>query len=179
MNNAIQMLFEEHSVIVTAIDAAENAESLIGINDILYEKTIRELLYFFRKYADNYHHRKEEEILFPEMKKKNELLADGVLKEMFDNHEEFREMLRNIERLLDEKNYMNAQKQLNIYCNSLLDHIHVENEEVFQMSETLFNDDELGKIYFRFEDCDREIGSIEKKELAEHINEIRNNIIYN
>ena len=176
MNKTLQMLFDEHAVITDAIDAAKNAKSYLGKNDMGYERTVRDLLTFFKNYGDNFHHQKEEEILFPEMKKKNELLADGILKEMTDNHEEFRDKLKGIEKCIDEKNYPQAQKELEIYCEALLDHIAVENDEVFQIAETLFTEDELEKIFCRFEDCDIETGVLEKQELAELAEEIRKNL---
>jgi hemerythrin-like domain-containing protein len=165
MNPFLKLLYDEHEIIVNAIDVAKQSESLIGVDDALYEKTVRELIGFFRNYADKYHHYKEEMILFPEMKKKNEFLEDGVIKEMFDNHEEFRDMIRSIEKDLDGKNFIAAQLDLNNYGEALLDHIAVENDEVFQMAETLFDDAELERISFRFQDCDRDLGDKQKEEL--------------
>jgi hemerythrin-like domain-containing protein len=173
MNTYLKLLYDEHSVIMNAIELAKDAESLIGKDDVLYEKTIRNLIDFFRNYADKYHHNKEEMILFPEMNKKNEFLQDGVIKEMFDNHEDFREMIRNIEKKLDAKNFIETQKELNAYGEALSDHIAVENEEVFQMAESIFDDDELEKINFRFLDSDRELGDKRKEELKEHISGIK------
>jgi len=177
MDKATQMLYDEHSIIVKAIDTAKQLKSLVGKDDLHYEKTVHDLILFFRNYADRYHHYKEEQILFPEMAKRNELLGDGVLKEMFENHEDFRNMIKNIEHHLDIKDYQAAQKQLEEYAEALLDHIAVENDEVFQMAETLFTEDELEKIYFRFEDSDRETGSNEKQRLVEMENNLRSMLL--
>ena len=177
MHDPIKMLFDEHAIIVNAVDVARQASSLIGRNDEQYEKITRDLIYFFRNYADKFHHHKEEEILFPEMEKKNELLADGVIKEMFDNHEDFREKIRNIEKHLDGKEFAKAQHQLENYAEALLDHIAVENDEVFQMAETIFDDTELQKIYFRFEDCDSALDKDKKKQLVERIEKIRKELM--
>ncbi|MEK6616530.1 MAG: hemerythrin domain-containing protein, partial [Bacteroidota bacterium] len=76
MNKSMKVLFDEHEIIVNAINTTRQAKSLIGKNDAAYEKLITQLIGFFRNYADKYHHFKEEEILFPEMAKRNELLAD-------------------------------------------------------------------------------------------------------
>lgn len=179
MNKSMKILYDEHSIIINAIDAARQSKELIGRNDEFYESTIRKLIFFFRAYADKFHHYKEEIILFPEMNKKNEMLADGVIKEMFDNHEDFREMIKSIENSLNEKKYPEAHRQLEQYTEALLDHIVVENDEVFQMAESLFNDNELDKIYFRFEDCDRELGNEMKIELQENLEEIRKNLLMN
>jgi hemerythrin-like domain-containing protein len=116
----------------------------------MYEDTVRQLISFFRSYADKYHHYKEEKILFPEMSKRNELLMDGAIKEMLENHEDFREMIRGIEQFLDEKNYSGARQQLEKYTEALLNHIAVENDEVFLMAESIFTEEELKKISHRF-----------------------------
>lgn len=178
MNKSIQVLFDEHEVIANAIDAAKHARALIEKSEKQYETTIRDLIKFFRNYCDNFHHQKEEAVLFPEMKKKNELLADGILKEMFDNHEDFREMLKEIEKSINEKKYLLTQQKLEVYCESLLNHIAVENDEVFQIAETLFSEDELEKIMNQFDDCDIETGIMEKQELAELAEAIRQNLDY-
>ena len=173
----MKVLFDEHEIIVNAIDTARQAKSLIEKDDVAYGKLIHQLIDFFRNYADKYHHFKEEEILFPEMAKRNDLLADGVIKEMFENHEDFREMIRNIESSLDEKKYSEAQQRLEKYTEALLDHIAVENDEVFQTAESIFSEEELEKIYFRFEDCDRELGNAKKEELKELADTLRKNLL--
>ncbi len=165
MNSSMKMLYDEHDVIVEVIGKAKLMRSLIGKDEVMYSDNLRQLINFFRNYADKYHHFKEEEILFPEMSKRNELLAEGAIKEMLENHEDFREMIKNIEHSLNENNYTGAQDQLEKYTESLLDHIAVENDEVFQTAESIFTEDELEKIGFRFSDCDRELGESQKGEL--------------
>ena len=177
MDKSMKVLYDEHSIIINAIDTALLAKQLIGNDDVQYESTITQLIDFFRSYADQFHHFKEEIILFPEMNKKNEMLAAGIIKEMFDNHDDFRQMIKQIELALNEKKFSEAQQQLEKYTEALLDHIAVENDEVFQMAESLFSDDELDKIYFRFEDCDVELGRELKQELQYSAEEIRKNLL--
>ena len=187
MKDPVKVLFDEHDIIIAAIHIAKEADKLIAKKDNNnpasyqgnYESLVRELINFFRAYADQYHHFKEEQILFPEMSKKNELLEDGVLKEMFENHTDFRNMIKSIEIFLDGKDYLEAQHQLNTYAEALLDHIAVENDEVFQMAESLFEKEELEKIYFRFEDCDRELGEATKINLINQIKEIQKGFLNN
>ncbi len=167
MNNSLKMLFDEHEIITRAVEIAKNAKSLIGKNDEEYEITISELIRFFRVYADQYHHHKEEEILFPEMAKKNELLAEGIINEMFDNHNYFRELIRDIELDLEQQNYSEASEKIDEYTEALLDHIAVENEELFQTAYGIFTEDELENIYYRFIDLDRELGETKKMEFTD------------
>ena len=167
MSNSLKMLYNEHDVISKAAYLAKNARELIGINDEEYELTISELMRFFRIYADQYHHHKEEEILFPAMAQKSELLAQGILKEMLDNHAEFREMAVEIYAALEEKDYILAADIIDTYTDALLDHIAVENEELFQTAYSLFTEDELDNIYFRFIDLDSVLGESKKKDFTD------------
>ena len=167
MNNSLKILYDEHQIIKRAIEIARQASALIGIDDEEYRSIIHELIRFFRIYADQYHHQKEEEILFSEMAKKNELVAEGIIKEMLDNHSFFRETLSSVEFELNQNNFSEVSALITAYTETLLDHIAVENEEVFQTAYTMFNETELENIYYRFEDLDRDIGETKKKDLVE------------
>lgn len=173
MKNPIELLINEHNIISSAVDVALKADVLIGKNDKLYSEVTNKLLQFFREYADKIHHNKENLILFPEMVNKNELLKDGIIKEMYDNHDEFKEMINNVEHYLLKKDYLRAQQQLHVYAEALLDHIAVENDEVFQIAELLFNDSELEIMYFRFIDSDNEMFVSAKHSFVNQIEVIR------
>ena len=159
--HSLQLLYDEHDVILRAIGRVRQAANLSGDR---YEPEVRHLIHFFRTYADRYHHFKEEDILFLEMTRKNALLGDGILREMYGHHTAFRERIASAERHLDAKEFDAAQAELEAYAGELTDHIAVENEEIFPMADVLFSPDELKAIAFRFEDCDRELGREQKEE---------------
>ena len=177
MINSLKVLFEEHDIISEAVDIARNAKKMIGMNNAEYESTISEIIRFFRVYADQYHHHKEEEILFPEMAKKNELLAEGILAEMYDNHAYFRELIQAIEADLAQQKYINASLKIDQYTGALLDHIAVENEELFQAAYSLFTEDELENICYRFMDLDRDLGEMKKKDFIDVLKQINNQLV--
>ena len=172
MNKAVQVLFSEHETIINAIAVMNEAESHIQEDTLRYEMLIKTMLLFFRNYADKYHHSKEEEVLFPEMIKKNELLSEGVIKEMLENHDDFRVMLKDAEKMLEMGAYEATGQMLHVYTEALLDHIAVENEEVFQMLDSIFDEKELDKIYFRFEDCDHALGLEDKCRMEEFVQKL-------
>lgn len=177
MNTTLKMLYDEHDNISRAIEITKNAKKLIGKNDKEYESIARELIGFFKVYGDQYHHHKEEEILFPEMTKKNELLTDGIIKEMFDNHANFRELIHTIESDIEQKKFNDASLKMDEYTEALLDHIAVENEELFQTADVLFTGDELENIYYRFIDMDNELGKTKKKELTDLLHSLNQKLI--
>ena len=160
----ITLLHDEHEIILDAIRIAKELRKHTG-NGGLYEQKVSALIAFFREYADKYHHYKEEEVLFPEMVKANELLESGVIQEMFENHEDFRALIREIEQLTKDKKHEDAQNKLEQYVEALTDHIAVENEEVFEIARSLFSDIEMEKIFFRFMDLDADLGDKRKLEL--------------
>ena len=164
-NNPIQLLMAEHEVITEAGQVVSGLEKIWRKDGELYEKILRELLSFLRKYSDGFHHRKEEEVLFPALKNNQEFMPLGLLDEMEEHHQLFRDQVSNIESALDQQKYELAQAELDRYFNDLLDHIAVENDELFVIAESLFNDQDLEKIYFRCKDLDLELGEGLKQEL--------------
>ena len=173
MDPSIQLLFDEHDIIVKALGHVKSLNDLLPSGEEEYLANARVLLAFFRDYGDKFHHHKEEVILFPEMEKKNEILGMGVLQEMLENHADFRLMLKEVEQHLDKKEHQLAQRVFERYSEALLDHIAVENDEVFQMAEALFNPQELDRIYYQFQDCDRELGTDKKLQLAKQLDGLR------
>lgn len=172
-SKAMQLLMNEHQWILSAGEIARQAEKWIGKDDKRYEKIIWQMLDFFKVYADQYHHHKEEEILFPEMSKKQESLGEGIVFEMLDNHSDFRALLNEIENKLTHHKIHDVNKLLYQYTNMLNDHIAVEDNELFPMMETIFSEDEKEKIYFGFVDKDNEFGDKKKKDLENLIEEMK------
>lgn len=168
------VLYEEHDVILSALDLLPEAGRLIGVNDQAYVRNIRKLLGFFRDFADKIHHHKEEEILFVEMEKKNAFLGEGIISEMLTNHCDFRDSIAQAEEALVAKDHHMAQRLLEAYAEALRDHIAVENEELFQMVPALFSPEEARNIKYRFEDADREQDAGAKERLIRDLLEMQN-----
>jgi len=128
-----QLLMAEHDVILEAGELISLKGSLWKSSPIEYEQIVKQLLDFFSVYGDEYHHLKEEEILFPAIGKKNEMVSGGIVQELLDHHEYFRILIRQIQTALDAREYAAAQKLLETYISTLKDHIAVENDETSQV----------------------------------------------
>lgn len=165
MNNPLTFLFKEHQNIIRLVHFYYKISELYKTDEKKYLEIMSELLNFFKNYADKYHHRKEEDFLFPKMCQKNEMLTDGIIKELLENHSDFRTQIGKIRESLDRRDYKNADLLLREYAENLLNHIAVENGELFHIAEELFSNEELEKIYFRFEDIDNELGLKEKEDM--------------
>lgn len=65
--NAAKILQEEHQVILTVLDVLARVVERTRSEGVLPEADARDLVAFFRDYADQCHHSKEEASLFPAM----------------------------------------------------------------------------------------------------------------
>lgn len=160
------LLVEEHDVIVGNGDLIHRLANLWRSDPGAYEQEVRHLLDFFSVYADEYHHQKEEEILFPAISKKSETVAAGIVLELIEHHEDFRHMTGQIKTYLGAKEFDKTQDLLEKYIDQLKDHIAVENDELFPMADDIFTPDELDKLYHQCLDKDRELGISRKETFA-------------
>jgi hemerythrin-like domain-containing protein len=171
--NPIQTMLEEHEIIC-------KTESIIETLDYYWEKypkkyteIVTTLISFFREYADGYHHRKEEEVLFPAIKNHPDFVLHEIIDEFEQHHEDFRDYTKEIEEALTEGNYKKSYQELNNYLQDLLNHIAAENDELFVLAETLLEEEDLETIFFKFKDIDMELGIDRKTELEENITSLR------
>jgi hemerythrin-like domain-containing protein len=168
-NNPMSLLMAEHKVIMGAKEVIEAMNDSWATSGEVYEQVFLQLINFFRKYSDGFHHRKEEDQLFTELRNHPEFMLQSLIDELEEHHESFREQVSKMEQSLTQKNYTLAQSQLSAYFNDLLDHISVEDEELFVMSESLFDENVLERMYFRFKDIDQSLGESSKQELEDSI----------
>ncbi len=171
-HDPIETMLDEHEVIVSAVEILEALENTWEGNPDVYLSKTKALISFFREYADAYHHRKEEEVLFPAIKAHPDFVLGELIDEFVQHHEDFREYATEAEEALDAKDFAASFKHLKAYSNDLLDHIGAENDELFVMAETMIDEDELETIFFKFKDIDLELGEDRKAELENSIAEL-------
>ncbi len=172
-HNPIQTMLLEHEVICKTEKIIEGLDKYWETNSEKYKETISTLITFFREFADNNHHRKEEDVLFPAICNHPDFVLQDIIDELELHHEDFREYTKEIEKAIEENDFEKSYKELNNYLQDLLDHIAVENDELFVLAESLLDDEELETIYFKFKDIDMELGEEEKKVLEQSINTLK------
>ncbi len=172
-NDPVNMLMAEHEVIAGAKDVIGAMDQLWSKDPAGYERALAELLAFFAAYSDGYHHRKEELVLFPALRNHPDFYAHDVVDELEEHHQTFRDHIAQMRRALEQSDYEGAHARLTRYADELLDHIAVENDELFVMAGSILGDAELERAYFRFRDVDRELGDERKKELERRLEEMR------
>jgi len=171
-HNPIQTMLDEHEIICSTEEIIENLDKIWETDAEKYKTIVTTLIEFFREYADGYHHRKEEEVLFPAVNDHPDFVLQEIIEEFETHHEDFRDYTSLIEEAITEKDFEKSYKELNNYLQDLLDHIGAENDELFVLAETLMDEDDLETIYFKFKDIDLELGEERKRELEESIEAI-------
>jgi hemerythrin-like domain-containing protein len=172
-NNPIQTMLEEHEVICQTEGIIESLNNTWETDANKYKETVTTLITFFREYADGYHHRKEEEVLFPAIHNHPDFVLQEIIEEFETHHEDFREYTVAIEEALNEDDFERSYKELNKYIQDLLDHIAAENDELFALAENLIDENDLEIIFFKFKDIDMELGEERKVELEKSIEALR------
>lgn len=175
-NNPSQMLMNEHSIIKRVETIIHSMDKLWEKDAEKYKEMVGRLLYFFKEYSDKFHHYKEEEVLFPEMRNHPDFVLDEIIDELEDHHKMFREYAADIRASVENDQPQKAQEVLKKYISNLLDHIAIEDDELFSMAEGLFSSDEFEKLYFRFQDIDRELGEKFKEELEKIPQELEDSL---
>lgn len=165
-------MLDEHEVICKTESIIENLNQLWESDIEKYTEIVTTLISFYREYADSYHHRKEEEVLFPAIENHPDFVLQEIIDEFNQHHEDFRDYTKEIEQAIMESNYEKSYQELNNYLQDLLDHIAAENDELFVLAESLLGEEELETIFFKFKDIDMELGQVRKTELEEKISTI-------
>jgi hemerythrin-like domain-containing protein len=141
MTRVLDALRHEHEVILDAIELMERAVVLPETQDIdtaLFGK----LVIFLREYADRSHHGKEEDILFPIMRR-NEMLA-RLADMLVEEHVGGRKLVAAIESALAQPTKHDRLRNAVLdYAQFIRDHIAKENEIVFVAAEHDLDESEL------------------------------------
>lgn len=110
---------------------------------------------FIRSYADQFHHAKEEDILFgyfsPDM---------DILKAMRTDHETARGHVRAIVAAVEQRDATATGKHLLAYADLLRDHIRKEDEILYPWMDRLLLDAQVGQMYAQFAEVDRHFGGL-------------------
>lgn len=173
-NNPLKVMYDEHDIIMLAEEKIKTIDGLWEKDAPAYIELVDFLIQFFREYADGYHHRKEEDVLFPAINNHPDFVLQEIIEEFNTHHDDFRNYTKEIEEALDDNDFPKSYNLLNEYCNDLLDHIAAENDELFVLAESLLDESDLETIFFKFKDIDMELGEERKKEFEDKIQTINN-----
>jgi hemerythrin-like domain-containing protein len=157
---ATEVLRKEHEAILKMLDATERTAMRVGSGDPVRPELLGELVDFFRVFADQCHHGKEEDHLFPALIRKGLPSRGGPIHVMLVEHGEGREYIRlmasanaDLSRGVPDASRQWADAALN-YVSLLRAHIAKENDILFVMAERLLSDGEQSELSARFEEIE-------------------------
>lgn len=163
----IQIMFDEHDVIMKTEKIINDLHGYWDTDAAGYSDMVNELLTFFVEYSDGYHHQKEEQVLFPAITDHPDFKLFEIIDEFNNHHEGFRQYTTDIREFLESEEYANSYEALRSYSSELADHMAAENDELFVLAQNLLSENEQEKLYFLFQDIDRQLGIERKAELEQ------------
>jgi hemerythrin-like domain-containing protein len=183
MNQATQVLRQEHEVILRVLDATNNvAESLEAGSDVP-PGTLWNIIEFLRLFADRQHHGKEEDLLFPELEKQGMPRNGGPIGMMLMEHQFGRSLIARMAEAA--RSYENGSRDAGAqwadaafdYVSLLREHIAKENNILFVMAERILTPADQQRLLVDFQGVDSEkIGKEEGKRLLDLADEIQQQV---
>lgn len=162
MNAATAVLRKEHEAILRMLDVTEEVARQLDARRPVSPETLFELLEFFRLFADRCHHGKEEDLLFPLLRRKGLPPAGGPVAVMLYEHEQGRALIREMLEAAEafrggaaEGGGRWADAARN-YAALLREHIAKENNILFVMAENLMTPAEQDELAAAFEKAEAE-----------------------
>ena len=165
-----QELITEHNAVLLALQLLEKLESALTAKNKQAPEHLGQLLDFFKGFVDLCHHGKEENVLFPELKRRGVKREGGPIGVMLAEHDvgrgHVRGMLKGLYQLrYDEDEAVTAiREHACTYRNLLRVHIHKENNVLFPMADRLVPEDVAATIADKFREIERDrVGKGEHK----------------
>ena len=157
---AIDALMQEHRVIEQVLDALESAATRLAHGEVVPPRFFLDAATFASGFADGCHHRKEEGVLFPTMKRHGAPPGGGAIEVMLDEHEQGRSYVRQLReaaRQLDAGDSSAARRVIAAargYVALLRDHIAKEDEMLFPLADELIPASAQADVLAAFEEVE-------------------------
>ncbi|MGB4268510.1 MAG: hemerythrin domain-containing protein [Spirochaetota bacterium] len=151
MNYASEDLIKEHESILYGLKILEKMIEIYTRNKEINYNDVKEIINFFKLFADKCHHGKEEEVLFPVMERARIPKENGPIGQMLYEHDKGRNYIRLMEEGLQKKQLEFFIENALKYINLLRDHITKENNILFPLGDRRIPTDIQKNILEAFE----------------------------
>ena len=154
---AISVLRKEHDAILRMLDVTAEVSKLLKRREPIDPETLSSLLEFFRMFADQCHHGKEEAMFLPMLDRKGMPPFAGPVGVMLQEHEKGRDLVREMADATDSflENGTGSgrrwAKAAGGYIWFLRQHIFEENNILFVIAEERLNPSEQARLEEEFE----------------------------
>ncbi len=159
---ATEVLRKEHDAILKMLEAAEEIATRLERKQEALPQHLGDLLEFFRLFADQCHHGKEEELLFPLLEKKGLPRQGGPIGVMLYEHDHGRALIAEMREAAEAFAAGNSEAgarwahAARRYIALLREHIHKENEILFRMAEQMLSETEQAELARQFDRVEEE-----------------------
>ena len=151
----LQDLVNEHTHIKRVLALLpELAAALQPEMDAETGRLVAQVLDFIRQYADQFHHAKEEDILFRYFD-----AGSDILKIMCQEHEIGRKYVRSALTALEQGKSNDLAEHLYAYGVLLAEHIRKEDEILYPWMNGQLTDSQVGQLFSRFKSVDEKFGA--------------------
>jgi hemerythrin-like domain-containing protein len=156
--DAIDMLRIEHGLILQGLELLDEIVRRIERGEEIPRAASSRLIDFFRRFADDCHHAKEEGALFPELEQSEYLTDREPIHALMLDHERGRLMLLALalERLDVEPSRQRFAEIARAYASMSRRHIRVENDVLFVLAERVLDAEQDRVLLSAFATYDRE-----------------------
>jgi hemerythrin-like domain-containing protein len=153
-------LMNEHQMILKYLDLMERyiEFSKIDRDENLFLEHAQDFVNIIHKFADTYHHVKEEDILFKYMDGPDVLPHCNPLPVMLNEHEIGRKYLQDIKNDVANANLENLCKNIDGYCQNLRQHIFKEDNVLYPMAEEGISEDDKIAIENEYKQIEEKLG---------------------
>lgn len=161
---ATKCLRDEHQVILRVLDCFDAALTSSRESGEVRSQVFEPFLDFFRGFADQCHHCKEEDRLFPVLEEQGIPREGGPIGVMLYEHEQGRSMVREMARRLEAANRgdADAAKTLLDYGQAFLAMLrqHIEKEDLilFGMADQVTQGEDLSQLLSAYREAEEEDG---------------------
>lgn len=150
------LLKQEHRAIERALNVLERELRCAERGEQVRFKTLHDALWFIRAFADQCHHNKEEELLFPAMERKGFPRSAGPLAVMLHEHDAGRSHVRAMDESLER--YEGGETQAlatfthhaRAFIGLLREHIQKEDRILFEMADQHLSFADQEQLYLEF-----------------------------
>lgn len=159
--SATEQLRAEHEGITTILEILEKILETMSSGKAANLDHLEKIIDFLKVFADQCHHGKEEDILFPAMEKKGIPRDGGPIGVMLEDHSHGREFIKAMGEALGEMKDGGDGAEAFVkaaagYIQLLKNHILKENNVLFRMAEESLSDEEQDRLSQAFEELERE-----------------------
>ena len=150
-------LSEDHRAILRGLEILKAAAANWRRDPLEPDDDCRALLDFLKTFADRCHHGKEEKVLFPKLMQAGIPVNGGPLGVMLYEHDQGRELIRNMDHALQSKDPDDFAFYANRYARLLADHIAKEDNILFAKAEDVLTNEDDEELLRRFDEIEHEM----------------------